>query len=533
MKLEYLYLDGYKGIKELKIHFDEQSAPVAVNFFVGRNGSGKSRILEAVGLIFTRIMQEELPGFYFEIWYSMPDGVRVFIKPQAPDYHDESGRRRKLYVRVEQKGKVSKYSAVPNEYLPSRIISYCSGANNSMEAILISSPRDALASDFYDIAMQKEADRNLEAIEEMRRYYEQLIINPRMLYLDAISSKIILPVLFAVIPMDMQSDDDGQNLAKYWKLREMLVKRLHTGLLPAAFSFQVNEELMERTADIPQIDLLRRLLEESRKKDAGTDSWVIDKTSVTEEMADENQPAESVAVFLYSQYDKTDERSFYHPGLQKFFDGNALHLISVLLTAYREGIIKDVHFFYRNSEQKGLFRTKDLSDGELMWLARTGLILLAQSHCGDNMLFLYDEPDVHFNDDWNRDFIHIIYELNENTKNAFLIATHSTLLLTDAMYGQITLLDNADDGQVTVEDIDISTFAAQRDEISKHIFKTNAIGKYAADSVNEMIEEVNRMEETKEIDLEKIRENISKLGPGYQRFQMYEAYYSLADVEMR
>ena len=74
MKLEYLYIDGYKGLKRLKLQFKEQTGVVPVDFLIGCNGSGKSSVLEAVGLIFTRIMQNELPGFIFELKYRMPDG---------------------------------------------------------------------------------------------------------------------------------------------------------------------------------------------------------------------------------------------------------------------------------------------------------------------------------------------------------------------------------------------------------------------------------------------------------------------------
>ena len=69
MKLEYLYIDGYKGLKRLKLQFKEQTGVVPVDFLIGCNGSGKSSVLEAVGLIFTRIMQNELPGFIFELKY--------------------------------------------------------------------------------------------------------------------------------------------------------------------------------------------------------------------------------------------------------------------------------------------------------------------------------------------------------------------------------------------------------------------------------------------------------------------------------
>lgn len=51
MKLEYLYIDGYKGLKRLKLQFKEQTGVVPVDFLIGCNGSGKSSVLEAVGLI--------------------------------------------------------------------------------------------------------------------------------------------------------------------------------------------------------------------------------------------------------------------------------------------------------------------------------------------------------------------------------------------------------------------------------------------------------------------------------------------------
>lgn len=56
MKLEYLYLDGYKSLKKVSLSFKEQESSASVNFLIGQNGSGKSSLLEAIGLIFSRIM---------------------------------------------------------------------------------------------------------------------------------------------------------------------------------------------------------------------------------------------------------------------------------------------------------------------------------------------------------------------------------------------------------------------------------------------------------------------------------------------
>ena len=46
-------------------------------------------------------------------------------------------------------------------------------------------------------------------------------------------------------------------------------------------------------------------------------------------------------------------------------------------------------------------------------------------------MFLYDEPDVHFNDDWSREFVRFVYamcSMDGTSGNEFLVATHSDLI---------------------------------------------------------------------------------------------------------
>ncbi|MBD5393029.1 MAG: AAA family ATPase [Lachnospiraceae bacterium] len=521
MKLEYIYLDGYKGLKDLSIQFKEQSSPEAIDFLIGRNGSGKSSVLEAIGLIFTRIMQNELPGFPFEIRYRMPGGVRICVRPQEQTTYDERGRRKKLFVEVEQDGERRRYDAIPNEYLPDRIITYCSGANSSMEEILVSSPRDSLVSDLYDLSVQEREEQDLELKNEILDFYERLDVNPRVLYLDAVTSKFVLPVLCAVLPLDIRKESGKEEILNYFRLRNMLTERLNMNMIPVAFSFQVNNDMLERADKLPQINMLRQLIgNDALEKSGSINDKVVTKLLSAVAGEDGSIPTESTVLFLYEQLEPSDEKSYYHQELQKFFDGNPFILLSTLLTAYRMGILSNIHFSYRNAGESGVYDTEAFSDGELMWLARAGLVLMSQKYCGENTLFLYDEPDVHFNDDWNKDFIKMIYELSRGAHHEFLIATHSTLILTDAMYEQVNLFDNRSGKKTEVKNINISTFAAQRDEISDQIFDTEAIGSYASDSVESMMQET---------DPEKMKENIEKLGPGYERFRMYEQLYALMD----
>ena len=50
----------------------------------------------------------------------------------------------------------------------------------------------------------------------------------------------------------------------------------------------------------------------------------------------------------------------------------------------------EIHFSYRNGDERGLYEMEDLSDGELMWLARIGLIIwprttVGKIHCSSMM----------------------------------------------------------------------------------------------------------------------------------------------------
>ena len=155
MKLEYLYLDGYKGLKDISLYFQKQEFPASINFLIGKNGSGKSSLLEALGLIFTRIMQEEVPGFDFKIQYSMPDETVIRAMPDNQDK-----LKGKLLVEIIKKqGTVIQADKIPNEYLPDRMVSYCSGANHSMEDVLLKSSKEALVEELYDLSLlEEEAD---------------------------------------------------------------------------------------------------------------------------------------------------------------------------------------------------------------------------------------------------------------------------------------------------------------------------------------------------------------------------------------
>lgn len=74
MKIKYIYLDGYKNLKNLELEFEDNSC---VNALIGNNGSGKSNILEALTIVFTALYNDKPVKFTYEIQYIIEDHLIV------------------------------------------------------------------------------------------------------------------------------------------------------------------------------------------------------------------------------------------------------------------------------------------------------------------------------------------------------------------------------------------------------------------------------------------------------------------------
>ena len=70
MKIQSIYIDGYKNLKNMEILMPEDSSVVAV---IGNNGSGKSNILEALTQVFAAAYNERPVDFRYKICYTIND----------------------------------------------------------------------------------------------------------------------------------------------------------------------------------------------------------------------------------------------------------------------------------------------------------------------------------------------------------------------------------------------------------------------------------------------------------------------------
>jgi hypothetical protein len=200
------------------------------------------------------------------------------------------------------------------------------------------------------------------------------------------------------------------------------------------------------------------------------------------------------------------------------------------LYAKRVGLLQDFDMAFKMKNSGVILNKNSFSDGEYLWLARLGLLLLGRYK--DNILYLFDEPDVHSNEAWNMNFIHYINDFTcpSKMRSAFhevIVATHSTLLLTDADPDQIYHFIPKNGKISKTSQVLVSTFGANRGEIDKQIFGTNStIGKHSEKLIEKAFQLANEKNDTSL--LEKLG---SKIGPGYHYFRIANRLLELESKE--
>jgi restriction system-associated AAA family ATPase len=138
------------------------------------------------------------------------------------------------------------------------------------------------------------------------------------------------------------------------------------------------------------------------------------------------------------------------------------------LTLKKEGIEKPIYL-------------KNLSDGEHQFLHSLGLCLLYKDK---NCLFLMDEPETHFNPDWRAKFISSLQncfkritiasemEIDEflqpaqPTQREMLITTHSPFLISDSKKEKVLVFEKEADKPVVISRPEYNTLGASIDQIA-------------------------------------------------------------------
>jgi predicted ATPase len=417
MKVDKLHIRShFKNLENFKVNFDEDHLMTVV---VGRNGSGKSNVLEALVSIFRNLDLGEAPPFSYELefqlgeegwtkWYDVnvdADPSRGTLAKQyqvsVKDKHDRKEDFKSVPFSKVKRNKKTKQA----DYLPSFLFAYYSGPSDRLEKYF-----------------RKHRDE----------YYRELLYNKLELRAD------IRSLFYA--------------------------KPLHSQFVLMAFflnpELEKERTFLQKELGIESLDsihfVLRRPAWEKDKEDRfwGADGVVRDFIELLYPHA--LAPVKVTRNEDTSLTGKNKKNDFIHIFLPSV---EALHELAKQLTpsiffkmlesTVLSEIISEVHIRVKVAYASNPITFGELSEGEQQLLTVLGLLKFTG---GKDSLFLLDEPDTHLNPSWAVKYLKFLREFVPNHETSHLLmVTHHPLAIAELKKEQVQVMRRDSDQQVTAK----------------------------------------------------------------------------------
>lgn len=423
MRLDYLKIDRFKNLNGFAVDFDETcQEPVTV--VLGRNGSGKSNLFEALVIIFRDLIKGRTTAdFGYDLRYTLQGGtvaVRVWNPPTAfdgPSFTAKDGESINAFsFTVIEKDKELRVARKDiREFLPRYVVTYYSGVSNRME----------------------------------HHFFQ-----PQLEFRDELLKGNVIP------------------------LRPLFyAKPIHSHFALLAFFMTEDKEITEFLSEYPWIEELESALfvlkrphwakGEKRRKDGDPRFWyaggvVKDFLSSVYDCA--LAPLRLPGRIQHS-FDKSEKTEFLYLYLRDLEKLRRLARESVATmqrkndrqkTAVENEAFKAAEFFKLlestfmsdlihetrirvRVRHAGVLTFRELSEGEQQLLTVAGMLRFTRD---EDSLFLLDEPDTHLNPAWGMEYLNILRKHADTGKNShLLIATHDPLVLTNLRRNQVAILE--------------------------------------------------------------------------------------------
>lgn len=170
---------------------------------------------------------------------------------------------------------------------------------------------------------------------------------------------------------------------------------------------------------------------------------------------------------------------------------------------------------------------KQLSDGEHQLLHIMGTLKIMQEN---DVLFLLDEPETHFNPEWRAKMVRLMMETNqdEDLEQDHFITSHSPFIISDCKPTNVYLFHRKD-GKLKVQTAHerrLNTFGTSVNILTEEVFNKNeSQGEYAGIVIDELM---NRKYKTLE-DINKAKEDARMLGDSVEKTLLFRKLLMLED----
>lgn len=474
--------------------------PGAIHFVVGVNGSGKSRLLQALAEVFLALESRAIPPFPITLAWDMgqTDTERRTLLFHSPDgrasrawltdFGDWLTDARLQEVLLGDLSRAPVGGTRPRRYegtslpgaagfLPGVVLAYTSGDSRNWESLFDSH--------------QRNLEEGFEPTDETEDFSPKAIaLNPRPDNLNEASIGLhVTPeaLRLALIVMAIaQAAEEFEGILNTDDQRQEFVRtRDETNGAPRITGFRGILDTIDYLWPIT----LKVLIEKSDSAFPGN-TWGNFSRIATSRlneplMPDDGSFANPRSLFfdLRAMYrrDGTDKERNTARAILDALGGNAFLAFRTIYDWHLRGLLnlRDMQLVLRKRGVGNLLLLDSLSDGERVFVGRMALFYLLRDE--KDALVLLDEPETHFNDFWKRQMVDIIDDSLGDDPNDVVLTTHSSIALTDAFASEVTVLRN-DNGQVSVSPPKIQTFGASPTEILQDVFLApDSIGQRASE----------------------------------------------------
>ena len=427
MKVDKLHIRSrFKNLENVTVDFDQDHLMTVI---VGRNGSGKSNVLEALVSIFRNLDLGEAPPFSYELVYRLGEphsidqpsdrwlGVIIDADPTRGTLAKQyevcvrdllSGETPADMFAEKPQGITIPFSKVKRDkegsapYLPKYVFAYYSGPSDRLERYFRKH-----RTDFYRSLLKNELDLKGD-------------IRP-LFYAKPHHSQFVLLAFFL-------SEQDSKEKAF---LREHLgidgLDSIHFVMRQPGWAKEKGELFWGARG------VVRRFLDELIK-------YTLSPVKITRQedtsLTGSNIRNEFFHLFLPDQYALRDfARDLSADELFKMFE-------STLLSE----IISEVSIRVKVSSSEEPLTFRELSEGEQQLLTVLGLLKFTG---GKDSLFLLDEPDTHLNPSWAVKYLKFLREFVPNHETSHLLmVTHHPLAIAELKKQQVQVMWRDDDYKV-------------------------------------------------------------------------------------
>jgi restriction system-associated AAA family ATPase len=169
------------------------------------------------------------------------------------------------------------------------------------------------------------------------------------------------------------------------------------------------------------------------------------------------------------------------------------------------------HIRINHKNKNTIINYNDLSDGEHQYLHVFGTLNMVNK---DNVLFLMDEPETHFNPQWRSAFISNMKRTAGKSKQEYIITTHSPFLLSDSKSEDVYVFEKANN-KIRIEQPGIQTYGTAIDKLLEIAFGVAPpVAKLSSDAINRLIND-------KKSTIEELEKKALGFGDSIKKMMLY------------